>query len=97
MRSNVSGRIVFFGRISNRRIAENSFSPMPVARSTGNLFRTFRRVIAVKKSCWINTASALRFGKITKNLQVNVVVVGAGITGITAAHEEGDGGRIDLV
>lgn len=37
-------------------------------------------------SFWLDSAALPRFPKVTKNLQVDVVVVGGGIMGITAAH-----------
>ena len=38
------------------------------------------------KSHWINRAQLPRFPKLSEDLKVDVVIVGGGITGITAAY-----------
>jgi glycine/D-amino acid oxidase-like deaminating enzyme/nitrite reductase/ring-hydroxylating ferredoxin subunit len=40
----------------------------------------------MKKSYWTDTLAPPRFAKLARNLQVDVVIVGGGITGITAAY-----------
>jgi ribulose 1,5-bisphosphate synthetase/thiazole synthase len=38
------------------------------------------------KSHWITRTKMPRFGKVTKDVKADVVIVGGGITGITAAY-----------
>src|ERR1035437_3737390 len=37
-------------------------------------------------SCWVASSAMPRFGKLEKDLEVDVVVVGGGMTGATAAY-----------
>ena len=39
-----------------------------------------------KKSYWLGTSKLPRFSKLAKDVKVDVVVVGGGITGVTAAY-----------
>ena len=38
------------------------------------------------EACWIDTAPATRYGAVTRSFESEVVVIGAGVVGLTAAH-----------
>ena len=45
------------------------------------------------ESCWIDTAPPTRYGTVSRSLDTDVVVVGAGIVGLTAAWMLASAGR----